>query len=72
MANALRLIFKKDTPKKLWVDRGKEYYNQEVLKLLTENDIEIYSTHNDEKFSVIERWNRTIKTKLFELRLTNF
>ena len=66
VANALQSIFKKETPKKLWVDRGKEYYNQEVLKLLKENDIEIYSTHNDEKCSVIERWNRTIKTKLWK------
>ena len=65
VANALRKIFKKNKCKKLWVDSGTEFYNKDVYKLLKENDIEIYSTNNDEKCSVIERWNRTIKTQLW-------
>ena len=36
-----------------------------MYKLLKDNNIEIYSTNNDEKCSVIERWNRTIKTQLW-------
>ena len=65
IANALQSIFKDNTPKKLWVDRGKEFYNKDVDKLRKKYDIEMYSTHNDEKCSVIERWNRTIKTQLW-------
>ena len=65
VANALRKIFKKNKCKKLWVDSGTEFYNKDVYKLLKENNIEIYSTNNDEKCSVIERWNRTIKTQLW-------
>ena len=63
--SALRKIFKKDKPLKLWVDNGKEFYNRDVYKLLKENGIEMYSTNNDEKCSTIERWNRTIKTQLW-------
>ena len=66
VATALKTIFKKEKPSKVWVDRGKEFYNTYVSKVLKENNIKIYSTHNDEKCSVIERWNRTIKTQLWK------
>ena len=65
VARAFQTIFKDNKPKKLWVDKGKEFYNTKVADLLKENNIKIYSTHNDEKCSVVERWNRTIKTQLF-------
>ena len=66
VSRALESLFQKEKCKKLWVDRGREYYNQHVLALLKKNNIQIYSTHNDEKCSVVERWNRTIKTKLWK------
>jgi len=50
----------------LWVDKGKEYYNKDVLDLLAKNDVKIYPTENEEKSSVCERWNRTIKTKMYK------
>ena len=53
-------------PKKLWVDKGKEYYNKNMLDLLAKNNIEIYSTENEEKSSVCETWNRTIKEKMYK------
>ena len=65
VASALRTIFKEDKPTKLWVDKGREFYNKDVSELLKKNNIEIYSTNNDEKCSVVERWNRTIKTQLW-------
>ena len=65
VAKAFKIIFKENKPKKLWVDKGKEFYNTIVEDLLKENNIKMYSTHNDEKCSVVERWNRTIKTQLF-------
>ena len=66
VTSVLKLLFEKNKPNKLWVDRGREYYNKDVLDLLKDNNIEIYSTHNDEKCSVIERWNRTLKTWLWK------
>ena len=66
VSKAFESIFKKAKPKKLWVDKGKEYYNKNVLDLLAKNNIEIYSTENEEKSSVCERWNRTIKEKMYK------
>ena len=40
----------------MWVNKGQELYNKDVEKL-----IEIYSTENEEKSCVIERFYRTIK-----------
>ena len=71
VASALRTIFKREKPAKLWVDKGREFYNKDVSELLKKNNIEIYSTNNDEKCSVVERWNRTIKTQLWRYFSTN-
>ena len=49
VASALKNIFKERKPKKMWEDKGKEFYNKDVKDL-----IELYSTENEEKSSVIE------------------
>ena len=69
--NGLEKIFKEKRPRKLWSDRGSEFYNAEVRKLLKKHDILLYSTENDEKCSVVERWNRTIKTQLYKYFTAN-
>ena len=66
VSGALASIFRENKPKMLWVDKGKEYYNRHVLDLLAKDKIQIYSTENEEKSSVCERWNRTIKTKMYK------
>ena len=71
VTDALESIFKDHTPKKLWVDQGNEFYNQVLEPVLKKHDIQIYSTHNDEKCSVVERWNRTIKTQLWKYFTAN-
>ena len=43
------------------VDKGKKFYNKDVQKLVA-----LYSTENEEKSCVIERFNRTIKEKMFK------
>ena len=52
-------------PKKLWVDEGKEFYNRTLKKWLNENRIHMYSTHNEGKAVVVERFNRTMKTRMW-------
>ena len=66
VSKAFQIIFKENKPKMLWVDKGKEYYNKNVLDLLAKNDIKVYSTENEEKSSVCDRWNRTIKTNMYK------
>ena len=61
VANALKTIFKKRKPQKLWTDKGREFYNKDVKEL-----IELYSTENEEKSSIVERWIRTIKEKMWK------
>ena len=50
--------------KRLWVDKGKEFYNKNLKELLAKYGIKMYSTENEEKSSVCERWNRTTKIKM--------
>ena len=61
VAEALKNIFEKRKPEKLWTDKGTEFYNKNVKKL-----IEIYSTENEEKSSIVERWIRTMKEKMWK------
>ena len=61
VADALKDIFEKRKPEKLWTDKGTEFKNKDVKKL-----IEIYSTENEEKSSIAERWIRTMKEKMFK------
>ena len=67
VSEAFKTILKEGrTPGCLWVDKGKEYYNKHVKDLLEKIYIQMYSTENEEKSSVCERWNRTIKTKMWK------
>ena len=67
VAEAFKTIFKEGRkPQYIWVDQGKEFYNKHVKDLLEKNEILMYSTENEEKSSVVERWNRTIKTKMWK------
>ena len=61
VASALKTIFKERKPEKMWVDKGKEFYNKDVKEL-----IELYSTENEEKSSVVERWIRMMKEKMWK------
>ena len=53
-------------PNKIWVDKGSEFYNNYFKKWIKDNDIEMYSIHNDGKSLVAERFIRTLKTKIYE------
>ena len=41
-------------PNKIWVDKGSEFYNASVKKWLQDNDIVMYSTHNEGKSVAVE------------------
>ena len=51
---------------KIWVDQGSEYYNSQFKKWLKENNIEMYSTHNEGKSFIAERFIRTLENKIFK------
>ena len=43
-------------PNKIWVGKGSEFYNNSFKKWLKNNDIEMYSMHNEGKSVVAERF----------------
>ena len=65
---AFEKIFKDSgrIPRKLWCDRGLEFYNKVMNTFLKENNITIYSTNNDGKAVVVERLNRTLKQMMWK------
>ena len=57
-------------PSRLWTDKGTEFHNQQ-LKTLTANNVMLYSTEDEEKSSVVERWNRTMKNIMWKYFTAN-
>ena len=68
IVNAFQSIFKKSDrkPNKVGVDQGSEFYNNVFKKWLKENDISMYSTYNEGKSVVAERFIRTLKNKIYK------
>ena len=68
MVNAFNKIIKQSNrkPNKIWVDQGGEFYNNVFEKWLSDNDINMYSTYNEGKSVVAERFIRTLKNKLYK------
>ena len=56
----------KRKPNKFWVDQGKEFYNSFTQKWLDDNNILMYSTHNEGKSVVAERFIRTLRGKIYK------
>lgn len=55
-------------PKKLHTDKGTEFRNQPFQKFLKDNKVGFFVTENQEiKASVVERFNRTLKTRLWRM-----
>ena len=65
MARALTKIFHQEKYHHLQTDKGKEFYNAKVKSVLETNNINHFSTENDDiKASIVERFNRTIQNRL--------
>ena len=59
--NAFSRILKEQRHSKMCVDKGREFYNKDVQKL-----VELYSAENEEKPCANERFNWTIKEQIFK------
>ena len=68
IVNAFQTILKKSNrkPNKKWVDKGGEFYKNSFKKWLQDNDIVMYSTQNEGKSVVAERFIRTLKNKIYK------
>ena len=53
-------------PITLQTDKGTEFLNRALQKLLKEYGVHHFATHNEEtKASIVERFNRTLKTRMW-------
>ena len=66
VAEAFEQIFKERVPVFLQSDRGSEFLNSQVQDVFKKYNIKHYWSFNDDiKAACVERFNRTIKTRLF-------
>ena len=66
IVKAFQIILKQSNsrkPNKIWVDEGSEFYNACFKKWLRDNGIVMYSTHNEGKSVVAERF---LKSKIYK------
>ena len=61
-----KIISKGRKPNKIWVDQGGEFYNKIFKRFLKINNIKVYSSYNEGKSVVAERFIRTFKNKIFK------
>ena len=68
IVNAFNKIIKQSSrkPNKIGVDQEGEFYNNVFEKWLSDNDINMYSTYDEDKSVVAERFIRTLKNKLYK------
>ena len=62
IVNAFQKVLDKSKrkPNNIWVDKGSEFYNSSFKTWLKDNDIEMYSTYNEGKSVVAERFISTL------------
>ena len=48
------------------MDKGSQFYNRPIKSWLQDNDREMYSSHNEEKFVIAGRFITPFKNKIYE------
>ncbi|KAL4152739.1 hypothetical protein QTP88_000572 [Uroleucon formosanum] len=66
VSSAMSKILIKRAPKLLQLDNGKEFYNSTFDELMSKYNIHKYSTYSTMKACIVERFNRTLKEKMFK------
>ena len=61
-----KIISEGRKPNNIWFDHSSEFYNNSFKYFLKIDNIEMYSTYNEEKFVVAERFIRTLKNKIIK------
>ncbi|KAE9523208.1 hypothetical protein AGLY_016396 [Aphis glycines] len=65
VSTAMSKLLLKRSPKLLQLDNGKEFYNSTFNALMEKHNIHKYSTYSTMKACIVERFNRTLKEKMF-------
>ena len=69
VSKAFDTIFKKSKRKlrMSWTDKGSEFISKHFKNFLDKIGIKFYHTENEEKSSIVERWNKTMKNIMFKM-----
>ena len=72
----LLMLFKKildeskRKPNKIWIYKGSEFYNGSIKSFLENSEIGMYSTHNEGKSAIPERFIRTLMNKTYKYMIS--
>jgi hypothetical protein len=68
LKDAFQVVFKSGRrPMRLQIDKGTEFTNQVFQKFLKEHNVHFFTTYNKEtSASIVECFNRTLKTKMWK------
>ena len=66
ITRAFEIIFKDRIPTKLHTDKGLEFINKSTQNLFKRKGIHWFATENETKAQVVERFNRTLKSKMYK------
>ncbi|VVC38047.1 Integrase, catalytic core,Ribonuclease H-like domain [Cinara cedri] len=65
VTNAMSTILIKRSPQLLQLDNGKEFYNSTFDTVMKKDNVKKYSTYSTTKACIVERFNCTLKEKMF-------
>ena len=65
VTRAFKKIFRESTPMYLQVDQGTEFYNATFKQYLKSKHVHLFSVFSPVKASMVERYNRTLKTRMY-------
>ena len=70
---ALKRVLKRSgrAPRRLQTDKGSEFVNKQVQRFLKERNVEFFTTNSEMKAAIVERFNRTLKTKMWKYFTAN-
>lgn len=73
VTSVMKSIFQSDlrVPKKMHADQGKEFYNKHFQSLMHNYKIQHYSTFSTLKAQIVERFNRTLLSKIWKMLSLN-
>lgn len=67
VTRAMSTVFSgRQPPKNLQTDKGREFYNNEFRRLMEKYGVNHYSTQSNLKASIVERFNRTLKSYMWK------
>ena len=72
IVKVLEEIFEEQTCKRIQTDKGTEFLNVHVRNLLKMYKVELWTSENEDiKAALVERFNRTLKTRMYKYLTAN-